>query len=684
MLKKALLFIIASFGFAASLLADNTRFSPYSGTLDIVSSGSGTLSAGNTMYINNVSLTSGTTAFNVTSGTVFGAGLSGTTPVFQVGGGSFVVRANGDVVINDTGLSTAPQWPFLYIGGRIGAGINLDQYTFGVLDGRLSILQNGGFSTIDTNGPLGIDSGSSYLHLYAYDHVGLGSFADDVMIQSGNMGIGTTAPTARLHVAGTALVTSTATFTPTADGTGTVKITNAAGDNRMFETDVVSTDTSNLVPLSDADMEGGVGNWTNIGLVAGTLSSDTTTKYFRNKSIKYISTTAANDGIKLPITLSNAANYTMTFWINATAAISTYQMGYSSDGSTVAASIVVDSFTSVGNKWIKAQGQFTTPAAHSGTPFIFIKKSDTSARTFFVDGVCLKAGSASTIGEAGFYVGKLNMAGNSILTQPLNILPDQDSSHALAVYSSVGREIMRVDTSNRRVSFLFDASASGANPADAFSVNGAMGFWPGGTGAANTAGIKIREGTNGTQVGQLVFFPNLSGDMVCQTNNGASSFRIGSGGTQVMEINNNGRVGFGSIAYYDTTAAVSPSAHVEIAGEADLVQQEIFANGTQTNDLLRISDNTRASKLAVDKNFGLAISTATNGRLGQAVLVGGTVTVNNTSVTANTLIFLTDATSGGTLGTLSYSKIAGTSFTINSTNVLDTSTVNWLLIEMLP
>lgn len=80
----------------------------------------------------------------------------------------------------------------------------------------------------------------------------------------------------------------------------------------------------------------------------------------------------------------------------------------------------------------------------------------------------------------------------------------------------------------------------------------------------------------------------------------------------------------------------------------------------------------------------LSITAGANKSVGQAVLVGGTVTVSNTRVTASSIIFLTDATTGSlvnigtpTVGTI----VAGTSFVINSSNAFDTSTVNWLIIN---
>jgi hypothetical protein len=70
-------------------------------------------------------------------------------------------------------------------------------------------------------------------------------------------------------------------------------------------------------------------------------------------------------------------------------------------------------------------------------------------------------------------------------------------------------------------------------------------------------------------------------------------------------------------------------------------------------------------------------------RRGNATLVGGTVTVSNATVTANTIVMLTRKTSGGTIGTaVTYTLSAGTSFTINSDNVLDTSTFSWNLQEV--
>lgn len=79
---------------------------------------------------------------------------------------------------------------------------------------------------------------------------------------------------------------------------------------------------------------------------------------------------------------------------------------------------------------------------------------------------------------------------------------------------------------------------------------------------------------------------------------------------------------------------------------------------------------------------GLRVAEGTNAKQGTATLVAGTVTVSNTSVTANSRILLTVQTPGGTVGAVYVSaRTAGTSFTITSTSGTDTSTVAYEIIE---
>jgi hypothetical protein len=79
---------------------------------------------------------------------------------------------------------------------------------------------------------------------------------------------------------------------------------------------------------------------------------------------------------------------------------------------------------------------------------------------------------------------------------------------------------------------------------------------------------------------------------------------------------------------------------------------------------------------------GLRVATGTNAKMSSATLAAGTVTVNNTSVTANSHIIPYHITPAGTPGFLRISaKTAATSFTILSSSNTDTSLVGYFIIE---
>jgi hypothetical protein len=112
-----------------------------------------------------------------------------------------------------------------------------------------------------------------------------------------------------------------------------------------------------------------------------------------------------------------------------------------------------------------------------------------------------------------------------------------------------------------------------------------------------------------------------------------------------------------------------------------------WGDGTNTPDTLlgrgaaNRLDLTTADLRIATAGRGLMVAEGTNAKMGNVTLVGGTVTVSTTVVTANSRIFLSRATPGGTPGFLSYTKTAGTSFTINSSSSSDTSSVDWMIVE---
>ena len=110
------------------------------------------------------------------------------------------------------------------------------------------------------------------------------------------------------------------------------------------------------------------------------------------------------------------------------------------------------------------------------------------------------------------------------------------------------------------------------------------------------------------------------------------------------------------------------------------VQSIVSLNTAATGGISKVLNNGHLD--ITTAGAGLQVAEGANAKQGTAVLVAGTVTVANTSVTANSRIFLTCQIPGGTPGFLRISaRTAGVSFTILSSNAADTSTVAYEIFE---
>lgn len=120
-------------------------------------------------------------------------------------------------------------------------------------------------------------------------------------------------------------------------------------------------------------------------------------------------------------------------------------------------------------------------------------------------------------------------------------------------------------------------------------------------------------------------------------------------------------------------------------GAGTLKTDSFFSMGGsgQASGTFSVFSGAAKALIAGTAGGGVAVKEGTNARMGTATLNGTTaVTINNTSVTANTRILLTIQTPGGTIGSpYVFTRTAGTSFQIKSTTAGDTSTVAWLLVE---
>lgn len=125
----------------------------------------------------------------------------------------------------------------------------------------------------------------------------------------------------------------------------------------------------------------------------------------------------------------------------------------------------------------------------------------------------------------------------------------------------------------------------------------------------------------------------------------------------------------------------SDSNKFKITSSASLSSGEPFSIDASTNAV-----TLTGSLLINTAGKGLQIKEGSNATMGVVTLSAGTATVSTTAVTASSRIFLT-AQSLGTVtvgqGLAVSARSAGTSFTILSGNVADTSVVAWLIYEPL-
>jgi hypothetical protein len=182
---------------------------------------------------------------------------------------------------------------------------------------------------------------------------------------------------------------------------------------------------------------------------------------------------------------------------------------------------------------------------------------------------------------------------------------------------------------------------------------------------------------------------------------GQSNFNIlgtpGTYGFMILSNSNPGSTTVGNdagILFYNSNATNGGRAYIQQYANS----LQFFTNTTETMRLFnggRLYVGTSPSDdgvntLQVNGSMSLKtagnkinIATGTNASIGtSAAMVAGTITISTTAVTASSKIFLTNAAPAGTIGVLSVGTIvAGTSFVINSSSALDTSTVNWFIIN---
>lgn len=269
-----------------------------------------------------------------------------------------------------------------------------------------------------------------------------------------------------------------ATFQSQTNSTSAFLIQNAAGA-QAIKVDTTA-DSGNLV--TNGSFEVNTSGWAGRG--TGSVSRITSSS-FSGVGAMSVTTSAANDGAKYNLTLAVSTQYTINFMAQAVGSgFSTMNYGYSVDGSTETDCKTAQNPVTTGFKIFTCT--FTTTAtAPSGTPYIYIKQTDGTGRTFYIDAFQIRAGSS-----AGVYR-ETAATVSSAVTSAFGIQPTIDSSLAFNVESADGSTLVAVDSVNKRFGIGTQAPSAYLHVARTTS---------------NDATVMARINTTSTQSGDLLQF----------------------------------------------------------------------------------------------------------------------------------------------------------------------------------
>ena len=189
----------------------------------------------------------------------------------------------------------------------------------------------------------------------------------------------------------------------------------------------------------------------------------------------------------------------------------------------------------------------------------------------------------------------------------------------------------------------------------------------------------------GAQTGNRIFtFPVVSANTTIAVLNASQTFT----GTNIF----NNDVTFGANIIFISSQNITSPGLTFVPVDNVTIPLLVKSVSSPTVDLLQIQDSAgnpissfgpNGDIKTLSAGVGFYCKEGSNACMGTSTLTAGTVVVSNTKVTANSRIFLT--INGGSLVNVGTpyvsSRTAGTSFTISSTNVLDASSIAWLIME---
>jgi hypothetical protein len=394
---------------------------------------------------------------------------------------------------------------------NIGTNANAKTITIGNTTGATAVIISSGtgginigddatVKTIDIGGVT--NSGTDTINIATN-----ATAADTVTVGSTNSGSTTKlqAGATSLNVANTGVTIATSANSSTA-----FQIQNATGVSVLSASTAFTN--GNLVTNPSAEVN--TTGWT--ARTGTTLSRNTTLAnvYYGAGSIQGVNTATANAGFNYPLVLSPSTAYKLTVMVKATNSGSAL-LGYAADGSTEAT--YVSNSTSIGTSWTRIQVSFTTPATVNGGAYIFIKQTDATARTMYVDGM----NASSQTNAYGMAFTESAVSVNNTTSLIVGAMPDGSPTNVdanlfvLQAPSSNGLTVRGNSTYDLLSPVIFDVQdGNGTSIINAtqsagrnVNINGGSAFW-------DTSAVRLYTAENGARGLDIYGTTSQTGDLL--------------------------------------------------------------------------------------------------------------------------------------------------------------------------
>lgn len=268
--------------------------------------------------------------------------------------------------------------------------------------------------------------------------------------------IGSTSSTSTATIQGGAtseIIQNSGATIETSTNSSTALIVQSSNGNDVL---TVNTTTANLI--TNSSFESGKSGWAVKG--SATISQVTAPVFDGVDSLQVGTTAAIGDGAKYAVSLASTTTYSFSVYARAlTTNFSTFEIGRSENGSADTSCATAQ--TVQAGQWNRYSCTFTTGTT-SGSTYIYVKQTDATSRTFYIDGVELVASSSNGVYDGSrvnvsgsLVVGAGSQAANAGTTTLIRGTGETNSNDIpLAVQTAGGTNLLTVNaaTGNTNVS----------------------------------------------------------------------------------------------------------------------------------------------------------------------------------------------------------------------------------------